>query len=342
MVSEISFDWPIVGHGKIKDILQRNIGNNNLAQAFVFEGPSQVGKTLTAKLFANSILCESFNIEGKKTLPCGVCNACRQFNKNIHPDLYYLERELNDKTGEKKSFITVAQVRSLQEKIKKRSFLNSYKLVIIPEAQCLNQEASNSLLKTLEEPGVNTIMILLTPSRDLLLPTIQSRCQIFKFLPVTRDEIYAYLLTQGANRSNAKELAAFAQGRPTVAMHLLNSGEELTSLKKNSELLLGLFGQNVTEKFKTVENLINSNETDQKLGDLLDCFTLLVRDLIMISSYNIDLIAHSFLQEKLEQTAKRYTLEKLKDIMEEIEMTKVYLQQNINPKFALENLILNI
>jgi len=202
MSKEINFDWPIVGHDKIKGFLQTTIRNNVLSHAFIFEGPAQVGKTLTAKLFANSIVCDGFeNLkEEKVTLPCHRCDACRQFSKNMHPDFYVLEREINEKTGVKKNFITVAQIRALQEKINKRAFLNSYKIVLIPEAQYLNQEASNCLLKTLEEPAARTIMILITPNRDALLPTIQSRCQVLKFLPIIKERIYEYLLAQGANK----------------------------------------------------------------------------------------------------------------------------------------------
>ena len=91
---------------------------------------------------------------------------------------------MNEKTNSRKSVISVSQIRELQEKINKRAFLNSYKIVIIPEAECLNQESGNALLKTLEEPTAKTVIILIATSKENVLPTIISRCQKFKFLPV--------------------------------------------------------------------------------------------------------------------------------------------------------------
>jgi DNA polymerase-3 subunit delta' len=342
MSKQINFDWPIVGHGKIKGFLQTLIKNQSLAHAFIFEGPSQVGKTLTAKLFANSILCDGFEStkEDKVSLPCHKCEACREFSKNMYPDFYVLEREINEKTGEKKNFITVPQIRILLEKISKRAFLNSYKIVLIPEAQYLNQEASNCLLKTLEEPAARTIIILITQNRDALLPTIQSRCQVLKFLPITKDEIYEYLLSQGANRSEAKELAGLAQGRPTVAMHYYFEREELLELKRENQNLLGLFESNATQRFKSVGALLEKNDTDDKAMALLQRLTLLVRDLILVNSYNQDFLTNIYLEDELQRVAKRYSLDKLKSIAEEIEKTGQYIRQNVSPRFALENLVL--
>lgn len=343
MNKEISFDWPIIGHARIKEFLQRIIANQDLAHAFIFEGSARVGKTLTAKLFANSILCDNFEkeVEGKRILPCRACVACRQFAKNMYPDFYVLDREINEKTEEKRSFITVAQIRALQEKISKRAFLNSYKIVLIMEAQFLNQEASNALLKTLEEPAARTIIILIAPNRDLLLPTIQSRSQVLKFLPITRDEIYEYLLAKGANRTQAKELSCLAEGKPTIAMRYFQAREAFGELKKETTELLKIFEQSPIKRFQTVETILKKNDTDDLLIELLQRLTLLTRDLMLANSYNKDLAANIYLETDLQRVALKYPIDKLKNILEEIEKTKQYVRQNISPRFAFENLILN-
>ncbi|NQT49928.1 DNA polymerase III subunit delta' [Candidatus Kuenenbacteria bacterium] len=347
----LQFNWPIIGHHKIKQFLQTSIVNDKLAHAYIFYGPEKVGKTLTAKTFANTILCEKYQtyssptastVESNLIAPCGECSSCHQFEKNIYADFYIVEREVDEKTGKKKSLISVAQIRDLLEKISKRAFLNSYKIVIIPEAQKLNQEASNCLLKTLEEPSPRTIIILISPSKELLLPTILSRSQAFKFLAVTKKDIYEYLIGKGANRSYAKELSNVASGRPTVAMKFFNDSNRFLEYKNDNLELFNVFTQSTVEKFKFIEGFVNKNKSKDVLLKKLDYLSSLTRDVLMISSYKNELIANAYLENKLERAAADYSQTRLKNFAVRIEETKDLLRKNINPRLVLENLILNL
>jgi DNA polymerase III subunit delta' len=345
------FDWPIIGHGGIKRFLQTSLMSKSLGGAYIFYGPEKVGKSTTARAFAKSVLCEKYaeyeslssaldSSQLKSKLPCGECENCIQFAKGLYADFYVLEREVNEKTGEKKASITVNQIRELQEKLNKRSFHNSYKIVIIKEAETLNQEASNSLLKTLEEPTPKTILILVATTRDSLLPTIQSRAQMFKFLPITRDQIYEYLTQKGIDRETAKELASLSVGRPTVAMRFSESGDELALYKKEIEQMLDMFDGTVVERFKFVDQFSKKQSNDELIAYLSE-MSCVLRDALMAKLETYEMLNHVYLEMRLKAFAAKFTTEQLIKLLQKVEQTKIYIKQNINSKLALENLIIN-
>ena len=144
------FSWPILGHQSIVNYLQTSIINQKINHAYIFYGPEHIGKSLVADYFVNSLQCEEFNNKNKK-IPCQKCNACQQIEKGIHPDIYKVNKESDKKN------ISIEQVRNLQHKLSMRSFLTSYKVAIIDQAESISLEAANSLLKTIEEPTSKTI-----------------------------------------------------------------------------------------------------------------------------------------------------------------------------------------
>src|SRR3989344_1191746 len=166
--------WPIVGHSHIVSYLQNSLNNLKLAHAYLFVGLDHVGKAAVAGYFINSLVCQNLEVEAL-AVPCGECQSCRQALSGNHPDVYWLARELNEKTDKLKKNISIEQVRQLQNKLSLRSFLNSYKIAVVSEAQTLSAEAANSLLKTLEEPSARTVLILLAENLARLPQTIVSR-----------------------------------------------------------------------------------------------------------------------------------------------------------------------
>lgn len=351
MSQVFKYTWPIIGQQKIRAFLQTEMNNKSLNHAYLFHGPEKVGKTFTAKMFAKSILCENYQHHNRglieqadveSVLPCGKCEPCRQFENGTYADLYIVERLVDEKTGKRKDQIIATQIRELIEKTSKRSFLNSYKIVIIPEAHLMNEDASNCLLKTLEEPTSQTIIILISTSKHVLLPTILSRCQSLKFLPVNRDEIYEYLVKEGANRSLARDLSSFAIGRPTVARHFLTASEEWQGYQQDAKELLKVFNSTAVEKFKLVESLAKKETSDDEIFDRLNHLSGLCRDLLLMQCYNNEEVSHLALANELTELAKKFTGARLTSFLKQIEMTKKFIKQNVNARFAVENLVLNI
>ncbi|MFA6254513.1 MAG: DNA polymerase III subunit delta' [Patescibacteria group bacterium] len=333
------FQWPIVGHSNIVSYLQQSLLNGRLAQAYLFVGPLQVGKTTIVKSFVNSLVCENLH-QGKELVPCGQCQHCRQVTNKIHPDIFWLERIDNEKTGKLKKNIGIEQIRELQNKLSLHSFLDSYKIAVINEAQTLSSEAANSLLKTLEEPTPKTIIILLTTSLASLPQTIVSRCQILKFLPVSSQEIFDYLISLKVERKKAKVLAALAFGRPGLAIDYFNEPENYLTFQDQTKQLITLVKADLTSRFKIVNDLALGNDVNS-IKESLSNWQRIFRDLSLIKIGAENLISNLNLQTELKSLAEGYSRDNLLKIMAEITTAKRYLDANVNPKLTLENLILN-
>jgi len=337
--SDNRFQWPIVGHSNIVSYLQQSLLNGRLAQAYLFVGPSQVGKTTIVENFVNSLVCENLH-QGKGLVPCSQCRHCSQIKNKIHPDIFWLKRIENEKNGKLKKNIGIEQIRELQNKLSLHSFLDSYKIAIINEAQTLSSEAANSLLKTLEEPTPKTILILLTTSLASLPQTIVSRCQVLKFLPVSSQEIFDYLISLKIERKKAKILAALAFGRPGLAINYFNEPEDYLTFQDQISQFIGLMKGDISNRFKIVDNLAPGNDVNS-IKESLSVWQKIFRDLSLIKIGAENLVSNLNFQTELKSLAAGYSRDGLLKIMAEISTAKRYLDANVNPKLTLENLILS-
>ena len=161
----VTFD-SVVGQASITNTLKNAIRNNHLAQAFLFCGPRGVGKTTCARILAKTINCENVNdsIEA-----CDSCESCTSFNTSHSFNIHELDAASNN---------TVDDIRSLIEQVRIAPQVGKYNIYIIDEVHMLSLSAFNAFLKTLEEPPSYAIFILATTSKQKIIPTILSRCQI--------------------------------------------------------------------------------------------------------------------------------------------------------------------
>lgn len=330
---KLSKKWPIIGHHSIIDFFQASIDNNKISHAYLFFGSNNIGRRVVAKNFILTLLCSN-----KEAKPCFACSTCKQIEKGIHPDVFFLNKE-DDKKN-----ISVEQVRELQSKLSLGSFLNNYKVAVIDGAENLSLAASNALLKTLEEPATKTILILITNSVASLPDTISSRCQILRFLPVPEKFIFNYLLEQDMNRKGAEDLAHLSLGRPGIALNFLHNKEKLEEYKKFLNDFLSLTEFLVYEKFFIIDDLIKKADSvkEKDLFTILNIWQIALRDFLLVKYGKEELISNRFASEKIIELAKKYSVEQLVVIMRDLKKTKKYLHQNINQKLALENFTLNL
>jgi DNA polymerase-3 subunit delta' len=184
----------ILGHDAVVEQFRRSLAANRLASTFLFVGPSGIGKRTFASKLAQALLCDE---RGAAELdPCESCPSCHQVRAGTHPDL-----ELVAKPGNR-SFIPVERFigdrdhrmqEGLCHNIALKPMGGKRKVAIIDDADHLNQEGANCLLKTLEEPPPGSVIILIGTSEQRQLPTIRSRCQIVRFRPLP-SEVLAELL----------------------------------------------------------------------------------------------------------------------------------------------------
>ncbi len=184
---------------------------NRLPHALLISGADGLGKHLLADRLIAYLLCEQVRETG---LACGACSACHWLHSGTHPDLIQVCPEEAGKA------IKVDQVRQLGADLVMTSHSGRYKIALIQPAEAMNANAANSLLKTLEEPTVNTLLILLTAVPEQLPATIRSRCQKIRMECPSRQAAKAWLVEQQVEASTAMRYLAMSGGAPLKALTL--------------------------------------------------------------------------------------------------------------------------
>ena len=255
--------WDTIGHEEIKRIFSKQISTANLAQAYLFLGEKDLGKYHLAHDLARIIFCfyyHQINKLSSSEIPCGRCPHCSALVKKIHPDLMIVEKEPD------KKYITIDQVAQLQSRLSLKSVFSGFKVAIIKEAFWLNKEAGNRLLKILEEPYPNTLIILTSDTLSKLLPTVISRCQILRFAPFTQAAALNYLKNKKLSQEKNSLIYSLTKGKQNL---INNYFSDEVKLKIDADLLadsLKIFPQTKTGDCKLFyfENLIRSSENYNK------------------------------------------------------------------------------
>ncbi|WP_025321287.1 DNA polymerase III subunit delta' [Deferrisoma camini] len=195
----------VVGHDRPLRVLRRSLGSGRVPHAYLFWGPDGIGKTRVAREVARALLCGEAGALARGE-GCGACRSCRRLDSGNHPDLHVLVP--------RGARVGVEEVRALQESLSFRPFEGGRRVAIIPDAFRLTREASNALLKTLEEPPAGTHLVLTAHHRDQLLPTVVSRCQCVRFDPLPDGAVEQVLVSEGMEPEQARALARVCGGRP--------------------------------------------------------------------------------------------------------------------------------
>lgn len=316
------YQWPPIGNDKIADFLDRSLSSGRLAQTYIFVGAEGLGKSTLATAFANNLLLS----DGQSS------------TSGVNSDLYILEREPDKKN------ISINAVRDLTKMLSLSSFLNSYKIGVIKDAETLSLEAANALLKTLEEPKEKVIIILLTTSLESLPATIASRAQILYFQAVSYETVYDYLLLEKKlDRSEAKNLAAVAAGRPLLAAYLSDNLDDYQRRLDIASLLLSFFSLPLAQRAAKLKHHTSLAAEDVK--EILDSWQRVWRDLILIKLGQPELIQHTPLIAELQNTTELladYPWSYYSEVARQLSRGRKYLAANVSPATVLEQIVYNL
>lgn len=345
--SEIESNWPLVGNRQITDFLDKSIANNSVSHTYIFNGPDNLGKTTAAKYFAKILLCKNSKDTG---IPCDDCESCQRINigkTNFQDDLSSLHGDFHIVKKEKdKKNISVGQVREFIHSLNMSSFADGYKVGIIKHADSLSVEAANALLKTLEEPKKDVVIILITQMADLLPQTIVSRSQVLNFYLVDKDIIYDFLVADlKASRSQAKNYSRVCLGRPALAVRFFEDNEFREEYEKRVDVFIGFMREDISFRLQEIDNLIDKKMQGQVLTSavkrILEVWQGVARDCFLFENNNIDLIQHY----QVEEFVKNNNSLRNRNVIKLLKMCKKgerLLQANVNPKLILENIAINI
>ncbi len=310
----------IFGHEKEKELIRKYLDKNYDSLSLLFEGKDCIGKKLIALFTGRAFLCEK-NI----SFGCGECKDCRlvnnlirniydgEENENVHPNIKLV-------SPEKGKEIKIDQIREAINFLKLKS--EKGKVIIIENAENMNLEASNALLKTLEEPPENTLIILTTSNQNKLLPTIVSRTKKIRFKPLSNKDVFE-ILSLKTDEEKAKKLASISQGSLCLPMHILQK-ENLYKYGKDLYTLIIL----------SIENKRNIHpEGIISIGDIID--KLENEDIFIIVN-----ILEIFIYKKA--LKGEINTEIYDKILKELNMFKTAVKKGVKKKLALEGFYFNL
>lgn len=320
----------ILGHEQIIEHLTNAIASDKVNHAYIFHGPEKSGKMMLAEAFAMALQCQ----EGQAHA-CQECRSCKQAMDHNHPDIIYVSHE-------KPGTIGVDDIRKqLNNDIVIKPYSSRYKIYIVDEAEKMNVQAQNALLKTIEEPPAYAVILLLTTNADGFLPTILSRCIRLNLKAVDSAAIKAYLMKRyQVPDYQADVCAAFAQGNVGKAIQLASS-DEFNELKNSVlQLLKRLEDIDLYELSAAVKQI---SEYKLSINDYFDLMMIWFRDILYIKATG-DVNGLIFKDEvyDIRKQAARTSYQGLEAILQALEKVKVRLNANVNFDLALELLLLTI
>ncbi|TWT49152.1 DNA polymerase III subunit tau [Rubripirellula amarantea] len=222
----------LIGHGKIQRWFNAALNNGRLAGSFLIVGSPGIGKRTVATLLARTLLCQKSDPQAMN--PCGVCPSCQQVIAGTHPDVVRAKKPDGKSLIPLETLIGPPEAR-MQEgfcrDLRLRPSVGTRKVAILEDADFLNEEGANCLLKTLEEPPSGAVVILIGTSEQKQLPTIRSRCQILRLGPLSDSDAKELLRQHHQIEASDRDISAaleIAGGDIHVAARLLGGERDET------------------------------------------------------------------------------------------------------------------
>ncbi len=332
--------WGIIGHDNIIFYLRVSLEGHKFAHAYLMAGPAHLGKKTVSGKFVQTLLCEKYIEDNSDDfVPCGICQSCKHLNKGMHPDYYRLELQ------EDKKNISIEQVRDWQRQLQHKSFLTKYKIGLIIGAEHLSIEAANALLKTIEEPVGNTIIILITDDINLLLPTIVSRSQVLKFSLVSDETIYDYLQTRDLEHKSIRDIAKLSFGLPGKAIEYLDNIKLLEENKAEVREIVDLMSKPAHDRLAYLQKIFQKQDfiTSQRIADgIMNNFLLITRELLLHKENSDNWYRLGFVEEELKTIANNLDKDQIISMIDKVYTWKDKVKQNASPLLFTEDLFLSI
>lgn len=270
----------LIGQNLASTVLLRAIHEGKVTHAYLFTGPEGAGKMTTALAFASALNCQTPEENGDA---CGHCVSCRMISEGNHPDV----QTISPAGAQTK----IDQMKELRRSANYAPVMGKWKVVVIEQADTLNESAANSILKTLEEPPSFLIIILLSKNPVLILPTIRSRCLSVRFANVNAEELVNALITRfGADTEEAKFLAAYSEGRPGIAISLVGNETFFEWRRQVVELAIKALTSDVRYALRLSEDLLGLSQAEKDgknqrmaMRETINALIIIYRDLLNLA-----------------------------------------------------------
>lgn len=324
-------DWGLLGHEWASDLLSQQIATGRVRHAYLFTGPAGVGRRSLALRLAQALNCERPPAPGAF---CGECRPCRGFARMQHADLLLVERQEGDRE------IKIDALRELSRSLSRTPLEARHQIALILNFHQASEEATNALLKTLEEPNPSVVLCLTAVDADSLPATIVSRCELMRLRPLRHAELSAGLQARlGLDAAQADVLAGVSQGLPGLALRLHETPELVEQraawLQAGQELLAAP----AVERMAYAEK---ASKDRQALRSQLLVWLSFWRDVLLAASgaaggqVNVDRAG------AVQAVADRVPADEAFAALRSIERTLEQLETNVNARLAMEVLLLDL
>jgi DNA polymerase-3 subunit delta' len=328
--------WDLIGHQWAVDLLRKHICEEQVRHAYLLTGPEGIGKRTLGLRFAEALNCESPPSEGDY---CGRCRACRLIPREEYPDLHVVHPADAD------GMLKVEEIRKLQHQLALSTFEGRWRIALLPRFQQATVSAANALLKTLEEPSPRVVLILTSTSKEALLPTIVSRCEVIPLRALAVAELEGSLAERFGDEADARLLARLSGGRPGRALQLGRDEALMKSRAEWIDALLVLLGQSRAERFRYAEKLSQERDEEGKkarIRQTLGTWSSLWRD-AMLTAYGAEAARiNPDRAEEVSRLAHEFSPDVLGAALRATERTREAIEEYANLRLALETLMLDL
>ena len=326
----------MMGHSGAADMLRKQIANGKLRQAYLFTGPTGVGRRTLALRFAQALNCTQPPAPGEA---CGKCQACRQIERMQYADLTVVQAEDG-------GVLRVKQIRELQHALSLSPYSGNYRIALLLRFEEANVNAQNAFLKTLEEPNPKVLLLLTANDPENLLPTITSRCELLRLRPMAVDDLVGILESQeNLSREKAQLIAHISNGRPGFAKRLAGDAEMLDRRNQWIGDLLTLLPAGRVERFHYSEKITRIGKKDRGeakriLLEGMAYWLSFWHDVLLIGTKSGAHITNIDLQKSVFHTVEAVTPGEAADAMSALEHAIKRIQK-ANLQLMLDNILLD-
>ena len=324
--------WNTVTHDSVVKSIRNSFQIGNVGHSYLISGEIGVGKTTLAFDMARMFNCES------NDKPCRSCSQCTRIERNVHSDVRHIVSKSST------DFIGIQQVKELKSEVYLKPYEGKNRILIIDQIHRLTKEASNSLLKILEEPPENVIFILLTTKFNSVLSTIISRCRIFQLKIVNRGVILQYIRNNfDLSNEILDEISAMSEGRIGWAINACNDIEIVENLKREIMTINDIFNSDIDEKFRYIDDLVAEfSSSRNSLSIKLQLWVDFLRDLVLSKSGMHERLKFSIMKNDYQIIGSQISYLEIVKLIENLDSITRHFDYNVNPKLLLDRFVLDL
>lgn len=331
--------WQVYGQTHILRQIEASLEQGKVPHALLVVGPPHVGKMTLAVNLAQAVNC----LESEPA-PCGTCSQCLRISHGQHSAVRVIEVGQNRTGSPVRTVIGINDIKDILRQVSLKPYEGSCTVIIFDGAEFMSEEAANAVLKTLEEPPPQVMFVLLSANETSVLPTIRSRCRRFSMLPVPLDEVADRLVSDyGTETEESKSLAKLSRGCLGWAITASKTPDAVQDLNVQLNQLKTICESGVAGRLAYAAEVATLFSKDREAGrQTLYLWLRWWRDLLLIkegADSHIHILERAL---ELQVLASALNTTQVVDFIKRLLAALESLDQNANPRLALENLMINL